>query len=232
MARRRLSLLLVPAMILLDRAWHYALIATLLTLTLALAWPSLGFTHYAVAWYGGWLIVQGLAIGCMVGQLGPSRVLPPWPRGGDDDEVSANGTERYHGPRHQTMTRVYVEAANDSHVKAGVLIAVAAALVLVPAIFGTVGIVRCWRDGFNNVTNLGDYVYGNPDCNASLTDLVRRQPYATTDLMNYFMCQDDSGVTISWLVIAVLLVAADIVVIWAHEAQVVHVLPTKGLLTR
>ena len=215
-------------MILLDRARHYVFIALLLALSLALAWPSLGFTHFAVAWYGAYLFFQGLAIGCMVGQLGPSRALPPWPAK-DVDEVSADGRKRYHGPRDPLMTRVYVKAVDDSHIKVSVLAGVAAALLLVPAIFGTVGVVRCYLYGFNNVTNLLDFVTGNPDCNASLSDLVRRQPWTTTDLQNYFMCQDDVGITIAWLALALIIAIVDIVLIAAHEARAIHVLPTRLL---
>jgi len=174
--------------------------AAILILTVLAAWPSMGLTHYAVAIYGGLFIAQGTLLGIMIGQLGETVIRP-----------RNDGKAQSPPP--------YLEAVNDSHVKASIVAIVAAIFTLMAVIFCTIGIVRCYRDGFSNVSNLGDYVFGNPLCLSSLTPLIRRQPYLTPDLMNYGLCQDDLGLSISFAVIAFALVVVDVLVVAMHEAQ-------------
>ncbi len=199
---------------LLARRRHHLLIGFLFVLFVAAAWPGLALTHYAVKTYGALLGFQLLLMGFMAGQMGESR-------------RPASSAE-------QTHTPVAVEVPNDGPKKGSVaassppsssppscrliLAVVAAIATIVIGVFGSLGLARCTVDDWKNVTTLGNYVFGlEPgSCNQSLTTLVRRQPYLTTDLDNFMLCQDDYGVAVAFVVLVFLQTALDAFVIWHY----------------
>lgn len=116
----------------------------------------------------------------------------------------------------------YIEAANDSHVKACILACVALVFTAVACGFATNGVVMCYTSGLANTTNLAEYVCGLDSCtNVSLTQCVRREPYLTTDLDLYGMCRDDVGVTIAFAAMALALIVVDILVAAWHEGNAI-----------